>query len=111
MLEKRLFGLWLALAAASPATAAPMETVSANVTYTDLDLSNAAQLARLERRIVRAARALCLPDRHYNLSPAALPDSGCVNDAVAAARREVSAAVAAQNLPGRRSTEVVARER
>ncbi len=72
-----LFAAFCLTAAVAPAAAEP---VSRNVSYADLNLSNAAGRAALESRIKAAARAVCQADG-YDLA-ARNRESRCVKTAI-----------------------------
>lgn len=88
------------LALSAPALARD-EPVSVAVSYADLDLGTAAGVAQLDRRVRRAAAAICLRERHHNLTTAYLPEPTCLRSAVASGRLEVAAAVARFRDPAR----------
>lgn len=107
-MSKRLTVLYLVAAAvgASPAAASdPRITQFGNpalaITTADLDLTTVDGRAQLDRRILRAATALCTPQP--NLSPSNLPSpvpsaarDTCVKDTVEGARDLRTAAIRQQ---------------
>ena len=80
-----------ALAAATPAVAAPAEIVTREVRYNDLDLSDAAGVKALHHRISRAANEVCLDSS--GPSPAPGPDASCVGDARRDALRQLQISI------------------
>ena len=79
----------LALAATLPAAAATTE--SRLVRYDDLNLSNAAGIERLERRITNAARQVCGVSGNHRESVAELAETQkCIADAKASAMAQVA---------------------
>lgn len=88
------FALAAASLAAGTASAAPFgDAPSAEVRYGDLDLTSTHDVARLNRRIVSAAKAVCGNYDPRNL-PQATNAKACVNEAIAAAMPTVELAVA-----------------
>jgi UrcA family protein len=86
----------LTLAAAAPA--APPIVVegetqpTATISYADLDLGTAAGRARLDSRIRRAAKQLCLDEGVRDLADR-LNQKACLNFAVASARPQIEQAI------------------
>ena len=87
---------FLTVAAAAPA--APPIVVegeaqpTATVSYADLDLGTAAGRSRLDSRIRRAAKHLCLDEGVRDLADR-LDQKSCLNFAVASARPQIEQAV------------------
>lgn len=77
-----------------PYTGAQVVTTTVRMTalYGDLDLTRAADIARLRLRIARVAQAAC---RHLDKLQPFTSDPGCVDNAVALARPAQDAAIAA----------------
>ncbi len=106
-----------ALTLAAAASAAPPIVVegqqqpTATVSYADLDLGTAAGRARLDSRIRRAAKHLCLDEGVRDLADR-LEQKSCLNFAVASARPQIEQAVVMAGrspLPGRKMIVVAAR--
>jgi UrcA family protein len=105
----------LGLAAAAPA--APPIVVegeaqpTATISYADLDLGTAAGRARLDSRIRRAAKHLCLDEGVRDLADR-LNQKACLNFAVAGARPQIEQAIVMAGrspLPGSKTIVVAAR--
>ena len=80
--------------AASPAAAAPLtEDTQVQVRHGDLDLTKTHDVARLNRRIVHAAKDACGSFDPRNF-PAAASAKACLTNAVASASPKVEMAVA-----------------
>jgi UrcA family protein len=93
----KILGL-AALTVATAARAAPPIVVegesqpTATVSYADLDLDTAAGRARLDSRIRRAAKSLCLDEAVRDLADR-LDQKACLSFAVASARPQIEQAV------------------
>ena len=91
------FALAAASFAVAPASAAQQgDTRSIKVRYGDLDLSRTADVARLNRRIAGAVKAVCGSYDLRNL-PEATNARACRKEAIAAAGPKVKLAVARAN--------------
>lgn len=106
-----------ALILAATASAAPPIVVegqqqpTATVSYADLDLDTAAGRARLDSRIRRAAKSLCLDEAVRDLADR-LDQKACLSFAVASARPQIEQAVVIASrspLPGSKTIVVAAR--
>lgn len=90
----------LMMAAAAAGTGSTVAVRQLEVGYGDLNLAVAADRARLETRLERAARRVCRPENARDLNQLAeLP--GCEAAALAGARGEMNARLAARGLPVR----------
>jgi UrcA family protein len=107
----------IALTFAAGAAAAPPIVVegeqqpTASVSYADLDLGTAAGRARLDSRIRRAAKHLCLDEGVRDLADR-LDQKSCLNFAVASARPQIEQAIVMAGrspLPGSKTIVVAAR--
>ena len=90
-----LIPLTLAASFAAPATAAPR---SVAVSYADLDLSRPAGVAALDRRLSRAADAVCGPVDARDLRASAAARA-CRTAALSAAAGDAKAVIAARRGP------------
>ena len=84
---------------------------SATVSYADLDLGTDAGRARLDSRIRRAAKQLCLDEGVRDLADR-LDQKSCMNFAVASARPQIEQAVVMAGrspLPGSKTIVLAAR--
>jgi UrcA family protein len=87
----------------------PMPT--ATVSYADLDLGTAAGRTRLDSRIRRAAKSLCLDEGVRDLADR-LDQKSCMNFAVASARPQIEQAIVMAGrspLPGSKTIVLAAR--
>ena len=82
-------------------TAIPASAETVTVEHRDLNLSSAEGQAALDQRIDRAARQVCgLDDARTATRLAPLKDKKCYRQAKAEVKKQVAAAVAAQQLGG-----------
>ncbi len=93
-MKRAILVSFITFCSAAPNTAVAQDAVAS---YSDLNLAQPADQARLERRVARAARIAC------NAAPASgslLPSTAsvkCARQAVAEARAQVAAAIEAQS--------------
>ncbi|RHW16812.1 UrcA family protein [Sphingomonas gilva] len=92
-----------AIAAPGFAQVAQTETLSRAVRVADLNLSDPAHVAKLDRRIGKAARAMCRTSTTYDLA-AKLRVRDCIAKATADAARQRDMAVAAARGPAETRT-------
>jgi UrcA family protein len=100
-----------ATAAAPPIVVEGQQQPTATVSYADLDLGSAAGRARLDSRIRRAAKSLCLDEGVRDLADR-LDQKSCLSFAVASARPQIEQAVVMAGrspLPGSKTIVVAAR--
>lgn len=69
------------------------ETTSRAVSYTDLNLANASDVAALKSRVRRAAEALCVDNRVRDVTTIAHGIT-CRNDAIERAEPQIASAIA-----------------
>jgi UrcA family protein len=103
-------GLAAAASAAPPIVVEGESQPTVAVSYADLDLGTEAGRARLDSRIRRAAKTLCLDEGVRDLADR-LDQKSCMNFAVASARPQIEQAVVTAGrspLPGSKKTIVVA---
>lgn len=94
-----LIALAAGLAVLAPLPAAAQQTVS--VEHRDLNLASPEGQAALDKRIERAARQVCgLDETRTGTRLAPLKDMKCYRQAKAQVKKQVAAAVAAQQLGG-----------
>ena len=88
------------LSLATPLHAAPVDRESVVVPIGDLDLSTDRGAAKLERRIVQAAREICgwFPRQQLRMKAKA---DGCVDEVAANARGQADLAIASSRAPVR----------